>query len=508
MKKRENFKKDVKAGIAWSFLERGGVQLLHFIASIILARILSPSDFGVLGVAVLFTGVSGRFASLSFGMAILQRDEVRPDHHATLFVSQLVINSTVFMALVLASPWVGEYFGNPLIGDVLALSAVNFLIRIIGGCPSVLLRRGMGFRAMSISNVLDAFVDMCVAVSMGLLGFGVWSLVYGALFGAFASNVYLVWASKWRPSLRVTRKAFNEMFRFGAGVSVADLITFASERTANFVIGKALGTAALGHYDKGYGLIARPLKDLSNRVNRVLFPVFARIRHEPGRFRSAFRRAMLGVSLLGYPVFFSLLVLAPQVIAVLFGPQWTPAIVPFQILCVSGVVKLVQELLIAVTFVSGSSGHEVKRRLAVVSLMLVSCMIGLRWGLPGVAAALVAVNAIGLVVAMWQVGRLGLLRPVADVIAPQGIPFCAAVAMVLAERGVQLWTLSVDLNAFAVLTGSLAAGAAAYLAVIALMKDETLTNLLTDVLGDVAPLTERVPMIGTLTRRFRQTPAA
>jgi PST family polysaccharide transporter len=503
MKGRQSFKKDVKTGIVWSFIERGGVQFLNFIASVILARILSPSDFGVLGVAVLFTGMSGRVASLSFGMAILQRDEVRPDHHATLFVSQLVINSAVFMGLLLASPWVGEYFGNPLVGDVLALSSVNFLIRIIGGCPSVMLRRGMGFRALSISNVLDAFVDMCVAVSLGLLGFGVWSLVYGALAGAFTSNVYLVWASKWRPSLRASRRAFQEMFSFGAGVSIADMLTFISERTANFVIGKFLGTAALGYYDKGHGLISRPLKDLSNRVNRVLFPVFARIRHEPGRFRSAFRRTILGVSLLGYPVFGSLLVMAPQVIGVLFGSQWTPAVVPFQILCATGVIKLVQELLIAATFVNGSSRHEVVRRAAVASLMLVSCLIGVRWGLAGVATALVTVNLLGLAAAMWQTARLGLVRPLADVIGPQRIPFSAALAMVLAERGVQVWTQSLDLHAFVVLIASLGAGAAAYLGALALMKDDSVTALLSDLLGDAAPFAARVPMLGTLARRFR-----
>ena len=503
MTKRENFNRDVKSGMAWSVFERGGVQFFNFVASVILARLLSPSDFGVLGLSVLFTGVSGRVASLSFGMAILQRDDVRPDHHATLFVSQLVINSFVFLSLVLVSPWAGVYFGNPLVGKVLAVSAVNFLIRIIGGCPSVLLRRGMGFRIMSISNILDALVDLSVAVPLGLLGFGVWSLVYGGLAGALVSNLYLVRASGWRPSLRATRKAFKELSGFGLGVSVADLLTYVSERTANFVVGKALGTAALGYYDKGYGLMSRPLRDLSNRVNRVLFPVFARIRHEPGRFRSAFRRTILSVSLLGYPIFVSLIVLAPQIVYVLFGSQWAPAVVPFRILGVTGLPRLILELMIVASFVTGSSKDEMKRRTAIAVLMLVGSVVGVHWGLAGVATAVAIVNMTGLITAVWQVHRLGLLRPLADVLKPQSIPLGGALVMVAAERACQLWAQSMDFNPFIILAASLATGAAAYLIVIAVMRDEALTRLLTEVKDDLTPVAARMPMLATLARRLR-----
>ncbi len=503
MKRGENFNRDVKAGMAWSVFERGGVQLFNFVASVILARLLSPSDFGVLGLSVLFTGVSGRVASLSFGMAILQRDDVRPDHHATLFVSQLVINSVVFLSLVLVSPWAGAYFGNPLVGKVLAVSSVNFLIRIIGGCPSVLLRRGMGFRIMSFSNVLDAFVDLCVAVPLGFLGFGVWSLVYGGLAGAFVSNIYLVRASGWRPSLRATRVAFKELSGFGLGVSIADLITYVSERTANFVVGKALGTAALGFYDKGYGLMSRPLRDLSNRVNRVLFPVFARIRNDQGRFRSAVRRTILSVSLFGYPIFFSLIVMAPQIINVLFGSQWAPAVLPFQILCATGLPRLILELMIMASFVTGSSRPEMKRRTVMAVLTLVGSVVGVRWGLGGVATAVAIVNMIGLISAVWQVHRLGLLRPVADVLKPQSIPFGGALVMVAAERACQLWALSMEFNAFIVLAASLATGSAAYLIVVVVMRDDVLTRLLTEVKGDLAPFAARMPMLATLSRRLR-----
>jgi PST family polysaccharide transporter len=499
----ENFKKDVKSGMVWGILERGGVQFCKFVASIALARLLSPTDFGILGLSVIFTGVSGSISNLSFGMAIIQRDDVRPDHYATLFVTQLVINTAVFLALLSISPWVGAYFGNPLVGSVLAVSSTNFLIRVIGGCPSATLRRGRGFRMLSISNVLDAFIDLSVSVVFAALGFGVWSLVYGALSGALISNLYLVYASGWRPSLKVTRQAFNEMFGFGMGVSISEFLTDAADRAANFVIGKMLGTAALGYFEKSQSLMNRPMRDLGKRAQRVLFPVFARIRHEQGRFRAAVRRTILTVSLIGYPVFVSLIVLAPQVIDVLFGRQWTAAVVPFQILCIAGVPRQILQVLIMATFVTGSSRYEMKRRFVMALLTLIGSFVGVRWGLPGVATAVALVAVAGLGSGMWQVYRLGLLRPMADILKPQSIPFAAALLMALAEHAAQLWAHSTGLNSFGGLVVSGLLGSAAYLATVAFMRDEAVTKLVTEFAGDLTPVASRVPMLGTLARRLR-----
>jgi O-antigen/teichoic acid export membrane protein len=502
-KNKDNFNKDVKTGMVWGVLERGGVQLCKFLASIALARLLSPSDFGVLGLSVLFTGVSGSISNFSFGMAIIQRDDVRPDHFATLFVTQLVLNSSVCAGLILLAPYVGAYFNNPLVGSVLAVSALNFLIRVLGGCPSAMLRRGRGFKALSLSNVIDAFVDVCVSVAFALLGFGVWSLVYGALTGALVSNLYLVRASGWRPSLRVSKEAFRELFGFGMGVSISELLTDAADRAANFVIGKVLGTAALGYFEKGQSLMNRPVRDLGRRAQRVLFPVFARIRHESGRFRAAVRRTILTVSLVGYPLFVSLIVLAPQIVHVLFGSQWEPAVVPFQILCITGLPRLIMQVMVMVTFVTGSSRYEMKRRTVMAILTLAGSIVGVQWGLAGVAAAVTVVSMLGLVSAIWQVYHLGLLKPLTDVLKPQSIPLAGAVLMVVAERASQAWALSLGLNAFVVLIVSLSIGSVAYLATIAIMRDEDLTRLVRELMGDIAPVTTRVPMLGTLARRFR-----
>jgi PST family polysaccharide transporter len=235
----------------------------------------------------------------------------------------------------------------------------------------------------------------------------------------------------------------------------------------------------------------RPLRDLGKRAQRVLFPVFARIRHEQGRFRAAVRRTIMTVSLVGYPLFVSLIVLAPEVVYVLLGGQWGAAVLPFQILCVTGVPRLILQVMVMATFVTGSSRTEMKRRAMMAMLTLGGSLIGVRWGLPGVAAAVTVVTLFGLVSAVWQVHRLQLLRPWADVLRPQAIPLAGAILMVAVERMAQAWARSMGLNAFAVLAVSLPLGCIAYLAAIAVMRDEGLTRLLKELKGDLMPVTAR-----------------
>ena len=144
-----------------------------------------------------------------------------------------------------------------------------------------------------------------------------------------------------------------------------------------------------------------------------------------------------------------------------------------------------------------------KRRTAIALLTLVGSVVGVRWGLAGVATAVAVVNMTGLITAVWQVHRLGLLRPVTDVLKPQSIPFGGAIVMVAVERLCQVWAQSMDFNPFTILAAALTAGGLAYLIVIVVMRDEALTELLTEAKGDLAPVAARMPMLATLARRLR-----
>ena len=482
----------VKKGVAWTLVERGMLQFLRILMTVILARLLAPEDYGVMAMALLFTGLASHLMQFGFGMALIQRETVRPDHVSTLFAVTLVINGLLCLSLVAISPYVGIFFKNPLVGAVLALMSLNFLIRCFGVCPTALLRRQMNFKALTVGRIIDHTIKFVVAVTLAIKGHGVWSLAYAELIGAVFQKIYLVFISGWRPSLYFTREALRDLFGFGLGISLKSTFVYLSDNVGNFVIGKWLGAGPLGLYERAYNLMNLSVRELSARMSVILFPAFARIHKDPGRFRAAYRKSLLSLSLFCYPIFGSLVVLAPQVIDTVYGSQWTSIIVPFQILCLAGWPRALTHVTASVINATGSVGPEVKRRVGIFALLILGAIVGSQWGIVGVAGAVTLINFIALILILFLVVQVCPIR-FQDIVSPQIIPLGAVLAVVVTEKACQIWTEQIlGLNSVGVLAVSLSAGCLVYLAAIYLLRDRTLSLLIEEIKVDLQPFIVRV----------------
>lgn len=483
----------VKTGVVWVLAERGALQILNLAASVVLARLLSPGDFGTIGISFLVTGLATRLLYVGFGMALVQREALRPDHVSTLFVVSLAVNGGLCLATLSVAPYVGAYFGSELAGDVLRVMSLTFVIRAFAVCPTALLRRRLDFRSRTVGSVLDASVKLSVAVLLALLDFGVWSLVYGELSGAVVEKAYLIAVSGWRPSLVVTRAAFSDLFGYGLGISLKSTVIYLSDRIDNFVVGKSLGTVALGLYERAYRLMDLPVRELSARMNAVLFPAFARLQDNPARLGAAYRKTVLSMAVLCYPLFGSLIVLAPQVVPLVYGPQWTGAVLPFQILCLAGIPRVLAQISGSAINATGAVGQEVWRRAAAALLLFVGALVGSRWGLAGVAAAVAGANVVTLLLVLLLVRRACSVS-MRQVFGSQVRPLVAALALVGAQLlaghvVVHTWGAS---GVWVVPTG-LVAGAGVYAGLLYLARDEELERLFEELRMDARALLARAP---------------
>lgn len=487
----EALNRSVKRGVAWVVVERVVLQTLNLFTGVVLARLLTPTDFGIIGLATLFTGLASRLVQFGFGMALVQRETIRKEHISAMFMLTLGINTVIWLGLTVASPSVGRYFQNPLVGSVLAVMAFNFLIRAIGICPSALLRRAMNFKVITYGSIIDYTVNLGVAIVLAWKGFGVWSLAYGGLSGALAEKIYLFWAARWWPSLKTDREAVKDLFGFGVGVSFKSTLIYLFENADNWIVGKNLGPAALGFYEKAYNLMNMPVRELSARMNSVLFPAFARIHKERGRLRAAFQKTLLSLSLISYPIFASLIVLAPELIRVLYGPQWIRSIVPFQILCVAGLPRIVTQVTSATINASGIVTPEVSRRAIVFVLLVVGALIGSHWGLVGVATAVALVNFLAGVMIWILLTRLSAIA-LPDLFLAQRLPLLASLALIAVSLGTRAALAAMGRTEpilVLVLAGPL--GAIAYGAVLFLLRDEPLKALAAEFGRDLKPLVAR-----------------
>ena len=392
--KNKSLGKTASKGMAWSFLRESVSEILVFPTSMVLARILSPTEFGVAAAAAFFIQLAARLAELGFNAALVRAKKVEPIHLSTVFVVQLVMGALTFGVLVAISPIVGRFYDLPDPGFVLPISAISFLIGPFGAVPAALLQRNMEFRKSATVDWAQLVAMSLTSLVLALLGFSYMSIIYARLSAAAMATGMRVYYARWRPSVRYSREALAEILPSGAGFFVKRLLDYSAQNGDNLVVGRVMGLGALGLYDKAYSTMNRFLVRMNTGGPGVMFRIFAVIHEEPERFRRAYRKVMLSSSMMGFPIFTMLAVMAPQVIDVMFGPKWGGAALPFALLCASGALKLLTSYASAATQAAGQIWSEVWRQTLYIALIVGGIASVRSYGPTGAAAAVLAATAI------------------------------------------------------------------------------------------------------------------
>ena len=394
-----------RVGVFWSYLRQGFAWGLQIPTTIILARLLTPEEFGVAAAASFFVMLSARLTRAGLNTAVIRIKTLRPDHLSTVFVFNFVTSVVLCALLAIGAPYIGEYFRSADAGRAVRLASLSFVITAFATTPMALLRRDMRFREVATLQSMGILTESLTAVVLAFSGFGFWSIVYGQLAGTLVHTAAAMNYARWMPVLKWSRAANRELFSYGFGIYVKRLLEYAAQNTDNLVVGRMLGVTALGFYDKGF----RIMMQLVNRLNAagpgVSFRIFALIHEEPERFRRAYRKVVLTVTLIAFPIFGGLLAAAPELFLVMFGPQWSAAVVPFQILCVAGMMKLLMEYADVAIQAAGWVWTEVGYQVAYLLMIVVGVAAASRWGLPGAAGAVLGATSINSILLMRLLRR-------------------------------------------------------------------------------------------------------
>jgi PST family polysaccharide transporter len=383
-----------KVGFAWSILSRAIGEMISVPAAMVMARLLSPSDFGVAAAAAFFIQVATRLTNFGFNTALVQLKDPRPEHVSSVFVVNLALGVSMWAAMAAGAPVLGQFFRSAEVAAVIPVAALSFVLGAAGGVPSSLLARDMKFRQ---SVVIDwAFYSTLAGAGILLawLGYGYWSIVYAQLMAVTAQTVFRFYFAGWRPSLRFSRAALRDVLAFGLGLHAKRLLESAALNLDNLVVGRTLGITGLGFYDKAFTTMNRAVIAMSTAGPNVSFRIFALIHEDAHRFRLAYRKVLLTASLIGYPAFTWLIIVAPELFEVMFGQQWRPAVLPFQILCGAGLMKLLIAYASTATQSKGWIWSEVWRQLLYVALVIGGVTAGSHWGLAGAAGGVLAATTV------------------------------------------------------------------------------------------------------------------
>ena len=433
------FRQKVLSGLSWSVLGRGFNQVVTVGIGILLARLLSPEVFGLLGMVVIFTGFANLFNGLGLGAAIIQSDDITEAHLSSIFWLNVGCGIGLFAFFVVAAPWIADFYGEPMLVSLTSVLAFQFVIGSINSVHETLFRKAVDFRPIALISIGTTVVSGAVGVGMALSGYGVWSLVGKSLTGSVTGTVAYWIVSPWRPSLRFDWGATKELLGFSLNLVGEQVLNYWVRRVDDLLIGKIIGPAALGLYTKAYGLMLMPLNQVSRVISQVLFPSLSTIKNDPSRVKRLYLRAAQTVALITFPMMLGLLATSETVVLAVLGKQWERMVPILRTFCVLGLAQSVGALIGNLFKSQGRADLMLRLGVFVKLWMIGAIIIGIQWGVMGVTVCYTFASLVALYPETRYGGKLVGLSFKELISSLAGIFSCAAF------MGICVYTLGITL---------------------------------------------------------------
>lgn len=449
----------VTHAVSWLAVAQVAQRATTLVVTAILARRLLPADFGLIALTLLSVNFISYFQDMGLSAALVQRSDLEKDHLDTAFWINVGGGLILGLIGVGLSPLISALFREPRLTVLLVVMMITLPINGLGWASHSLLQRRLAFRPIAIIEWASVLLSGATAVTLALLGIGVWALVAQNIVVSVVSSSGRLIAARWRPGLSFSKQRFRELFSFSSGALGFFLVNHVMRNVDKAIIGGVLGTTALGFYTIAYNLILMPGMTICSLVGRVMFPALSSVQNDMIRFRRAYLRMARTVAFGTFPLIIGLGATARIFIPTIYGGRWLPSVSILQIIIVIGFFE-------AIAIWGAAAWALGKTRMslicAVVSLvsLTIAFSVGVRWGLTGVAwAYVIASPIIFLLPHLWTNRLMGLrLGTFIEAIAP---PLSAAAVMggviwFLVSEGVRLFTSNwTNLAAYILLGGAI-----------------------------------------------------
>lgn len=437
-------------------------QSLHWVGVLVLARMLAPADFGLMSMAMTVVLLFVLVQDLGTGAAVV-RDRAG-DHSflSSVYWLNVAVSAALCALGVFGASWAAALYGEPRVIPVLQALSLIFPLRGISVVHSALLRRDMAFRAVGIVDIASALASVGVALGAALYGAGVWSLVFQGLTDAFVAALLLRWMSDWRPAMTVSAEAVRRSGGFGLKLVGADLAEYASRNIDYILVGRCLGSAALGIYGLAFSIILFPVTRIATLLGRVMYPWLCRQQDDDAAFGEAYVRAVGYVALITFPMMCGLEAVVNPFVRLALPREWWMLADLLALLAPVGMLKSVIAATNAVFQARGRTGSLLLCRLFALCGFAAAVLIGMRYGLLYVAGAyLVAHLAVAVPFVLWPLHLARVRLP--DFVQALAPSFFASTIMLFALKALD-WSALQDWSDAGRVAMLIPAGVAVYAA--------------------------------------------
>ena len=377
----ESLKNKAVKGVGWSFLDNIAGQGITFLVGLVLARILSPAEFGILGMITIFIAISNSIIDSGFSNALIRKTDAKEIDYNTVFFFNLALSTLLYTILFIASPAISRFFKEPQLVEITRVMGLLLFINALAIIQRTLLVKRVDFKTQTKVSIIASAGSAFVGIGMALMGYGVWSLVGQQLSRQFLNTLFLWVFNTWRPALEFSIQSFKELFGFGSKLLLSGLLNTLYNNIYYIIIGRFYSAAQLGQYTRAEQFNMIFSSNLTSVVQRVSYPVLSSIQNEPERLREAYRKVIKSTMLITFACMLGLAATAKPVILILIGEKWLVAVKYLQIICFSGMLYPLHAINLNILQVKGRSDLFLKLEIIKKGLAVGPICLGIFLGI-------------------------------------------------------------------------------------------------------------------------------
>ncbi len=376
-----SLKQKTLQGLSWSFIDNFAIQIISFAVGIVLARLIDPAEFGILGLITIFMALSTTFVDSGFASALVRKNDCTDVDYSTVFFYNLSVGTFLYSVLFFTAPLIASFFDEPRLTAIVRVSGLGLIIGSIGTIQGVLLVKKIDFKLKAKISAASSIIAGAIAIFLAYKGYGVWSLVWRTILGSFFGALFIWFASNWRPMWTFSVKSFKELFGFGSKLLLSSLINTAVSYIYYPIIGKFFSPTILGFYTRAENFSNLFTSTLTKNIQRVSYPVLATIQDDPEQLKSAYRKMINSTMIITFSLMMGLAAVAKPLIIVLIGEKWLPCVPYLQLMCFSGMLYPLQAMNLNAINVKGRSDLFLKLEIVKTSLIIPLIFVGIYLGI-------------------------------------------------------------------------------------------------------------------------------
>lgn len=379
----QDLKSKTISGMIWSAVHRFGNMGISFVSNIVLARMLTPEDYGCIGMLAIFIVLSNTFVDGGFGSALIQKKEPTQQDYSTIFWWNIFISVLLYGLLYFSAPFIAEFYHMPLLSSVLRVQGVVLIINSLNIIQTNQLRKQLKFKRLANVTIIAHIIAAVSAIGLAWKGCGVWALVAQQIIANTFISIMLWILNKWLPDFSFSKESFKQLFGFGSFILISNLINTFCNNIQGLLIGRFFSPTTMGYYTQAHRLEAIASQSFSSVVDQVSYPVLSKFQNDNNAMKSVIQKFMVLSSFITFPMMLILILIAKALILFLYGEKWLECVPYFQILCIAGMAMCLQGVLYFAVASKGKSKDLfvwtiIKRSIGLLAMLVGMSLCGVK----------------------------------------------------------------------------------------------------------------------------------